>query len=369
MSDLQNKDNKILKAIKSAVQSLAFPVFAVFISFFVAVFFVMWSKGYGITQYFTALIDLIGTILNGSFGSMSQTLETTTYITPLIFTGVASALAFKCGLFNIGTEGQFTIGMIAAAVVGQIHGLSPIIHVPLVLIAGIVFGGLWGAVPGILKAKFGTNEVINCIMLNYIAMYVVNFIIMRTPFGIHSKAETPDIQDSAKLIQFSSLSRANTGIIIALICAVLIYYLLWKTTKGYEIRAVGINPSASKYGGINISKNIVFAMMLSGAIAGLGGAAHISGTVYNTTSLLSFVGYGLDGIAVALLAKSNPIGCIPAAILFGTLDSSSKMLQLNNIPKEIVYLIQSVVIVFVATDYIVDYFKDKRRKKEAVING
>lgn len=369
MSNSEEKNNKFLSSIKYAAKSLAFPLFAIFISFFVAVFFVMWAKGYGITDYFTALTDLIGTIITGSYGSTSQALETLTYITPLIFTGVASAVAFKCGIFNIGTEGQFTLGMLAAAVVGQIPGLSPIVHVPLIILSGIIAGGLWGAIPGFLKAKFGINEVINCIMLNYIAMYVVNFVIMRTPAGIHSKAQTPIIQDSAKLLRFSSSSRANIGIIIAVVCAIFVFWLLWKTTKGYEIRAVGINPHASEYGGINIARNTIFAMLISGAIAGLGGATHLAGTVYNTTDLLDFVGYGLDGIAVALLAKSNPIGCIPSAILFGTLDSSSRILQINSIPKEIVYLIQSVVIVFVSTDYIVDYFKEKKRKKGAILNG
>lgn len=366
VSNSETKSNKFLLAAKYVVRSLAFPLFAIFISFFVAVFFVMWSKGYGITQYFTALTDLIGIIITGSFGSTDQTLQTMNYVTPLIFTGIASAVSFKCGIFNIGVEGQFTLGILAAAVVGQIHGLSPIVHIPLIILSGTVAGGLWGSIPGFLKAKLGINEVINCIMLNYIAMYVVNFVIMRTPAGIHGKGQTPIIQDSAKLMKLNGVS---FGIIIALICAVVVFWLLWKTTKGYEIRAVGINPHASEYGGINISKNIIFAMVLSGAIAGLGGAVHLSGTVYMTTDLLSFIGYGMDGIAVALLAKSNPIGCIPSALLFGTLESSSRILQINNIPKEVVYLIQSVVIVFVATDYIVDYFKEKKRKKGAVVNG
>lgn len=366
VSNSEIKNNKSLAVIKYAVKSLAFPLFAIFISFFVAVFFVMWSKGYGITQYFTALTDLIGTIITGSFGSASQTFETMNYVTPLIFTGVASAVAFKCGIFNIGVEGQFTLGILAAAIVGQIHGLSPIIHIPLVILSGTIVGGLWGAIPGFLKAKLGINEVINCIMLNYIAMYIVNFVIMRTPAGIHGKGQTPIIQESAKLMNFSGV---NSGIIIGVICAIFVFWLLWKTTKGYEIRAVGLNPKASEYGGINISKNIIFAMVISGAIAGLGGATHLAGTTYNTTDLLSFIGYGMDGIAVALLAKSNPIGCIPSALLFGTLESSSTALQINNIPKEVVYLIQSVVIIFVATDYIVDYFKQKKSKKGAVVNG
>lgn len=369
MSNLQVKKDGISKIIINSLKSLVFPICSILVSLFVAVFFVMWSKGYNITQYFTALTDLLTIIVNASFGDKSRALETIVFVTPLVFTGAAHSVAFKCGLFNIGVEGQFTLGMLAASIVGIIPGLSPIVHIPLIIISGIAAGGVWGAVPGYLKAKFGTNEVINSIMMNYIAMYVVNFVVLRTPIGIASKASTPIIQDSAKLMQFSSSSRANIGIIIAIICAIFIYWLIWKTTVGYEIRAVGLNPHGAEYGGINIAKSTVLAMVISGAIAGLGGAAHLSGAAYSSSDLMSFIGYGFDGIAVALLAKSNPIGCIPAALLFGALNSSSRILQLNNIPKEIVYLIQSVVIIFIATDYIVKYFEEKKRKKGATVNG
>lgn len=359
------KNSKLVQGIKS----LVFPLISILVSLFVAVFFVMWSKGYSITEYFVALTDLITIIINGSFGDSYKTLETMVYVTPLIFTGVANAVAFKSGLFNIGTEGQFTLGMLSAAVVGLIPGLSPAVHIPLILICGIASGALWGAIPGYLKAKFGTNEVINTIMMNYIAMFLVNLVVLRTPIGIASKSATPLIADSAKLFRFSISSRANFGIIIAIICAILVYWIMWKTTIGYEIRAVGLNPQGAEYGGINIGRNTILAMVLSGAIAGLGGAAHVSGTAYNITNLLGFIGYGLDGIAVALLAKNNPIGCIPAAILFGALNSSSRILQLNNIPKEIVYLIQSIVIIFVSTDYIIRYLDARKKKKGVVING
>ncbi len=365
MSD--KKNSKAAEALKQAVKGLAFPLFSIFVSFFVAVFFVIWAKGYGITDYFTALADLIGTIISGSFGDKAKALETMVFVTPLIFTGVANAVAFKCGLFNIGTEGQFTLGLITAAIVGLIPGLNPVVHILLIILTGIIAGGIWGGIPGYLKAKFGTNEVINTIMMNYIAMNIVNMIIFRTPIGV--KSATPTIQESAQLIKFSTVSRANIGLIFAIICAIFIYWLLWKTTIGYEIRAVGINPHGAEYGGINIAKNTVLAMVLSGAIAGLGGAIHMSGVMHSATDIMGFIGYGFDGIVVALLAKSNPIGCIPAALLFGALNSSSRILQLNSIPKEIVYLIQSVIIIFVATDYIVKYLENRKRRKGVIANG
>lgn len=365
---MSSSENRFVKGIVNTLKSLLFPILAIIISIFVAVFFVMWSKGYGITQYFSALTELFKLIWQGSFATKRNALTTLSYVTPLIFTGVANAIAFKCGLFNIGVEGQFLMGMVAGGIIGLIPGLNPIVHVILIIAGGILIGGIWGGIPGALKAKFGTNEVINTIMMNYIGMNVANWIVKKSVFAVPGKSITPMIQDSAKLKAFSNLSKANISIFIAIAFAILIYWLLWKTTTGYEIRGVGINPSASEYGGISINKNMILAMLLSGAIAGIGGATHTAGVRYQVQDFMVLPGFGFDGIAVALLAKSNPIGCIASAILFGALKSSSTVLQLYKIPKEIVFLIQSIIIIFVATDYIVKYFADKKKKGE-VVNG
>jgi simple sugar transport system permease protein len=361
-------DNKIVKAILNSLKSLLFPMFAIIVSIFVAVFFVMWAKGYGITEYFSALVDLFRLIWKGSFSTERNTYVTIAFVTPLIFTGVANAIAFRCGLFNIGAEGQFLMGMVAGGILGLIPGLNPIVHAVIIILGGIVIGGLWAGIPGALKAKFGTNEVINTIMMNYIGMNLANWIVKKSVFAIPGKSSTPFIQESAKLLRLNDMADANISIFIAIIFAIFVYWLLWKTTVGYEIRGVGLNPSASEYGGINVSKNIILAMVLSGAIAGIGGATHIAGVRYQLQDFMALPGFGFDGMAVALLAKSNPIACIPAAILFGALKSSSTLLQLNDIPKEIVFLIQSIIIIFVATDYIVKYFSDKKKKGE-VVNG
>jgi ABC-type uncharacterized transport system permease subunit len=353
--------------IKQTAKSVLFPLLAIIISFFVSVFFVMWVKHYPITQYFSALSDLIGTIWKGSFGTSRNTMATLVEITPLIFTGVANAVAFRCGLFNIGVAGQFVLGMMAGAVVGTIPGLSPIIHIPLMIISGIIAGGLWGAVPGYLKARFGTSEVINTIMMNYISLAFANYIILRTRFGVAGKASTATIQESAKLARFMNTSQANISIFIAIAVAIFIAWLLWKTTIGYEIRAVGINPSGAEYGGVNIAKNAVLAMVISGAIAGLGGATHVAGVTHLAQDFMAVPSYGFDGIAVALLAKNNPVACIASAVLFGALNSSSRALQISGIPKQIVFLIQSIIIIFVATDYIMKYFSNKK-KKGAIMN-
>jgi ABC-type uncharacterized transport system permease subunit len=368
VSEVSTKSKNVKDIILDGLKVLAFPFMAIIVAILVAVFFVMWAKGYKITEYFRALGDLFSVIWNGSFGSQTKSLNTLVYVTPLIFTGVANAVAFRTGLFNIGVEGQFIMGMVAAAVIGLIPGLSPFIHIPLVILGGMVAGGLWGAVPGYLKAKFGTNEVINTIMMNYIAMYFASWVAAKSIFAVQEKAATPIIQSSAQLFRFSEMSQANVGIFIALVAAIIIYWLLWKTTIGYEIRACGINPSGAEYGGISKAKNIVLAMVISGTLAGLGGAVHVAGVKLQMQDLMAFPGMGLDGIAVALLAKSNPIGCIASAVLFGALNSSSVALQLNGIPKQIVALIQAIIIIFVATDYIIKYFSAKK-KKGVMING
>jgi len=367
MSKVEKKNNSFAKIAKNALKTLAFPFFAIIVSIFVAVFFVMWAKGYSILQYFSALGDLFGLIYKGGFGNERVTFVTVSEVTPLIFTGVANAIAFKCGLFNIGVAGQFILGMLAAAFVGTIPGLNPIIHIILIIAAGFIAGGIWGAIPGYLKAKVGTHEVINTIMMNYISIYLANFLVLRTGFGIKGKSSTETIQSSAQLYRFVSGSEANISVFLAIAVAIFIFWLLWKTTVGYEIRAVGINPHAAEYGGINVAKNTVLAMVLSGGIAGIGGATHVAGVLHNVKDFMALPSYGFDGIAVALLAKSNPIGCIASALLFGTLNSSARTLQLNGIPKDIVYLIQAIIIIFVATDYIVKYFSEKK-KKGAITN-
>ena len=362
MDKVKNKDIKFISILKRLLKPLVYPFFAIIVSIFVAVFFVMWAKGYSILQYFSALGDLFGLIYKGGFGNPRVTFVTISEVTPLIFTGVANAVAFKCGLFNIGVAGQFILGMLAAAFIGTIPGLNPLIHIVLMIFAGFVAGGLWGAIPGYLKAKVGTHEVINTIMMNYIAMALANFFILRTSFGVEGKAGTAIIQESAQLPRFVSGSGANISIFLAIAVAIFIFWILWKSTVGYEIRAVGINPHAAEYGGINVAKNTVLAMVISGGIAGIGGATQVSGVLHNVKNFMALPSYGFDGIAVALLAKSNPIGCIASALLFGTLNSSARTLQLNGIPKDIVYLIQAIIIIFVATDYIVKYFSEKKNK-------
>lgn len=368
MKDDASKKSKssLLNVVVPLLKSIMLPIVSIIAAMFIAVFFVVWAKG---TNFIDSLVTLFSAIWKGSFGSTFSISETMVFFTPLLFTGLANAVAFRTGLFNIGVEGQFTMGIITAAVVGLIPGIPAGLHVVIVLLAGTIVGALWGAVPGFLKAKYGTNEVINTIMMNYIAMYFVNYLIMG-PLNKPGSSNTYEIKPGAMLWRFAGPSyRVNIGLFIGIALAFAVYFIMMKTTWGYEMRAVGFNPSAAEYGGISIKKNLVLAMVISGAVAGLGGAVHVAGIQHNAVQLFAFTGFGLDGIAVALLAKSNPIGVIFSALLFGMLDSSSLSLQLQGIPKEIVYIIQAIIIMFVAADYVYKWIGERRKKKEALING
>lgn len=351
--------NKYVEYLKK----ILFPLISIMLAMVIAVFFVMWATGDG---FFTSAAAFFKAVWKGSFGAKFNFSETIAYSTPLIFTGLANAIAFRTGLFNIGVDGQFTMGMLAAAAVGLIPNIPPFIHIILVLLSGFAAGAVWGAIPGYLKAKTGTSEVVNTIMMNYIALYFSNYIAMH-PLNLKGQASTPEIKQSAMLptIMGSSL-RANIGIYFAIIFIILIFILLWKTTTGYELRAVGLSPSSAEYGGINIKKNIILSMVISGAVAGIGGAVHVAGVQHQVFSLPSSSGIGFDGIAVALLAKNHPVGVLFSAFLFGALQSSALTLQMAKIPKEIIYLIQSIIIIFVAADYVFKFIGEKRKKKEAM---
>lgn len=347
------------------LKNFSISAISIILALFISVFFVMWAKDYNFSQ---AAELLFKSIWKGSFGTKTNLVETLVFATPLIFTGLAHAVAFRTGLFNIGVEGQFMIGMIVATIVGLIPGIPAIIHIPLTIIAGTIGGAIWAAIPGYLKARVGTNEVVNTIMLNFVAKSISNYFTMG-PFHMENSASTENIQKSAELFRFlGEYNRLNVSIFIAIIVVFLVYILLWKTTIGYEIRAVGLSPTSAEYGGISISKNIILAMVISGIIAGLGGATHIMGVQHQSAQLGGFPGYGMDGIAVALVAKSNPIGVIFSAILFAALNYSSGTLMLAGIPKTIVYLVQGIIILFIAGEYAFRLISERMKKREALAN-
>jgi len=275
--------------------------------------------------------------------------------TPYIFAGLAVALGFRCGLFNIGAEGQIFIGALGAAYVGySIVGLPAYIHLPLAILGGAAAGAAWGAIPGYLKAKFGAHEVVNTIMMNWIAFRLSDWLLTGPMKASGFRPVTPNVQPTAELPRFfADPLRFNWGFILALLAAWLVYWFLFKTTLGFEVRAVGANPDGSKYAGMSVVRNFVLVMTLSGALAGLAGSAQVLGVDHWVGQGFS-AGFGFDAIALALLGKSHPLGVTLAALLFGFLRSgATRMQSLAGIPIDIITIIQGLVIIFVAAPAII----------------
>lgn len=299
-------------------------------------------------------LDAYEALFNGSFGSLNAITETLRRATPLILTGLAVSFAFKGGLFNIGGEGQFIIGGLCASVVAfGIKGLPSIVHIPMILVAAIIGGGVYGAIPGWLKAKLGVHEVINTIMLNWIALYIVSFLV-NNPLKDPSGLGTPLALPSASFPILVPDSRLHIGLLIAVISAIIIWFVLAKTTFGYETKGIGFSGMAAEYGGIPIGKRIVQIMAISGAMAGLAGAMEYVGVLGRIESTLWFSGYGFQGIAVSLVGKNDPFGVILSSILFGALGAGGHKMELvTDISKEITLIIQALVILFVVAPDIV----------------
>ncbi len=283
-------------------------------------------------------------------------LESLVASTPYIFGSLAVALGFRAGLFNIGVEGQLTIGAIFAAFVGySITGLPAIIHIPLALLAGALGGALWGFIPGWLKVKTGGHEVINTIMMNYVAFRISDWLLsgpMMRPDSFNPVS--PTIQESAMLPQFFGPPiRFHLGFFIALVVAWLVYWLLFRTKWGFELRSVGANPNAARYAGMSILGTTILAMSLSGALAGLTGTNEVLGLNHNLAMAFSS-GYGFDSIALALLGKSHPLGVVFASLLFGTLrNGATRMMVVSQIPIDIITVLQALILVFIAAPAII----------------
>ncbi len=302
-----------------------------------------------------------------AFYPLTESLVTAT---PYMFAGLAVAIGFRAGLFNIGAEGQFYLGALGAAFIGySIKGLPAYIHLPLAILGGAAAGALWGAIPGYLKARFGAHEVVNTIMMNWIAFRLSDWLLTGPMKASGFRPVTPNIEATAELPRlFPAPLRFNWGFFLALGVAWLVYWFLFKTTLGFEIRAVGANPDAAKYAGMNIVRNIVLVMVISGGLAGLSGASQVLGVDHWVGQGFS-AGYGFDSIAVALLGKSHPFGVVLAALLFGILrGGATRMQSMAGIPIDIISIIQGLVIVFVAAPAIIRaIYRIKISRAEATV--
>ena len=301
-------------------------------------------------------IEAYGALIIGAFGDVFGIGQTFTQATPIIFTALAFLFAFKCGLFNIGAEGQLLVGAFAAALVGiSFAGLPPFVHIPMALLAGALAGGLWGFIPAILKAKLGAHEVITTMMLSYVAFYVTAYMVNYPYKAPGWVPQTPLVASSAQLPRILQPTQLSASIFLAVILVGLTHYTLQKTTFGYEVRATGLNPTAAESGGISVEKEMILALVISGAMAGLGGAGEVMGVHRRFIQGFS-PGYGWDGLAVALVGGLNPVGVLLAAVLFGALRSGGMtMTRATGVPLDIVIVLQALVILFVAAPMLVRY--------------
>ena len=397
---------------------LGVPLLAVFTALLIGAI-AMWATGSDPLVAYKGLID-------GAFSKPRAFGETLVATTPYLLLALGVGVGFKCGLFNIGVEGQYYIGQLAAVwVATNLVGLPLFIHLPLVILAGMLGGGFWAAIPGFLKVRFGAHEVIVTIMMNWIAFLLADYLVglkgpMRDPRAslpqsrpILASAQLPRLNELPALmvnpatrivlalllgiglylllrliLRYSfggrfrranqwlilgigaimvvglwlflgnlvvfggaftdKASRLHLGFLIALAAAVFMWWLLYKTTFGFEIRTVGANRDAARYAGINITRNVVMAMAISGALAGLAGAIEIIGLARVLQSFFS-AGYGFESIAIALLANSHPLGTIPAALLFGALRNGADLMELRSgVSKQMIGVVQGLIVMFVA---------------------
>jgi len=303
-------------------------------------------------------------IAKASFGSLGVLSDTIVKATPILLTSLACSVAFRMRLWNIGAEGQFIMGAFGASAIILIPVLpaesSRWIFVPVMILAGMAAGAAWGFIPGYLKAAFNVNEIISSLMMNYIAVAWVNFWIFAvwTEGGFQmtptfpKSAWLPRLLDYAKGVPLLAGLTTHLGLLLGIIAAVILWVVVYRSRWGYEIRLIGDNPRAARYAGINITRNTVLAMMVSGALAGLGGMSEVTGVVHRLQTSPLAAGYGFTGIIVAWLAKLNPLVIIVVSILFGALILAGREIQPSGVPK----MIQGIILVcLIASDFFLRY--------------
>jgi len=315
--------------------------------------------------------EAYGALIEGAFGSPNAMAETLVKATPLLLVGLGICIAFRGNVINIGGEGQMIIGAIFATILGlTFTGLPGWLMIILAMLMGFIGGAFWGAIPGFLKAYFNVNEILSTIMMNAIAVQIMNFL-LRGPMIDPAQLELASkIPQTARLLEAFRLprlvpTRLHLGFLFAVILAFLVYIFLWKTTLGYRIRAVGQSHHAARYAGINVKKNIVLALLLSGAFAGLAGAIQVYGVNYRMITDGSASGFtgsaGFNGIVAALFGQLHPIGTIPASIFLGALlVGANKMQRVMQVPSALITTLNGLVVIFVVSS---EYFQRRRQKR------
>lgn len=302
-------------------------------------------------------IEAYGALWRGAFGTGIAFTVTLGKAVPVMLTGLAVAIAFRCSVFNIGAEGQLLIGAMCAALVGAYVHLPMVLHLPLTILASMVGGMIWAFFPAVLKLKGNVNVVISTIVFNYIAQYLISYLILGPFKGPGESPATATIDETAQLPDLLPKPYVlNLGFVLALVAVVAVYIILNRTSLGYEMRAVGFNPNASRTNGINVNRNMFLALLISGALAGLAGGIEVTGSLDKIVNNFS-ANYGFNGIPVALMAHNNPFAIIFSALLIGAMRSGSAMMQSSaGISKNMVDVIQGLIIVFLCAEHVIRYY-------------
>lgn len=371
-------NNTVIKVLRKPITSA---IIAILIGFLVAAI-VLASAGYDPGASFAALFS-------GMVGRPRYIVNVIIKATPLLFCGIAVAFAFKVGLFNIGAEGQYILGTVAATIVGIACDLPAVLEIPLVVLSGTIAGALSGALIGWLKAKFGIHEVITSIMFNWISLYLCNYVVSLDVFHQPNTTGTYAVHDSAftmilpnwKLSDEGQAALANfpvlrdvlvrcdvnVGIVVAVVAAVFIGWLLKRTKMGYEMRAVGLNKDAARFAGINVEKNIVLCMVISGALCGVAGALNITGiSPHGISTLAAFENNGFNGLSVAFIAGCSPVACIPASLLFaGLIYGGQTVQQTMGAPSEIISIMIGTIVFCMALGGVIPMLAEHIQRSRA----
>ncbi len=330
--------------VESKYQKLYFSAFAILTAFVVGAIVILLNKQNPLLAY--------GALLQGAFGKPYKIANTLQRAVPLTLTGLSVAVAFKAGVWNIGSEGQLYLGAFASAWAGfTFSGLPWFFFIPLLIVFGIIGGGIGGAIPGVLKARYGMDEVITTIMLNSVFILFTSYLVnypFKTAQG--QMGATDKIAEAARLSRLVRLSKLNTGLFFTIMIVLLMYYMMQKSSIGYEWKMLGENTLFARYIGMSPTRHIIVVMIVSGALAGIAGALEVLGVHYRFIESIS-PGYGYDGILIAMIAMHHPLGVVLVAFMFGALKVGAlPMEQFSNVPSELIDVLQSIIILFVAAE-------------------
>ena len=330
--------------------------------------------GFAVGAVFLAAVQIdvgaaYGKLFTSIFANAKSLSYSVVYATPLIILGLSVAFSFRTGVFNIGAEGQFVVGSMAACVVGILVPAPAIVLVPLCVLASAVAGAVWGMIVGILKVKWGINEVLSMIMFNWIAFYLSNYIAGLPAIKSDGNAEaTKNVQEAAMILLPKSVisklglcNSANWGIFVAILLSIFCYVVIEKTTLGFSLKAVGSNRDAAEYAGINVNRAVLTALGISGAMGGISGAMNLLGMGQRISIFTAQESYGFQGIIAALIGNSNPLGVFFGGLFYGAIKYGGSRLNLIGAPSEVVNVIMGTVVFFIAISHI---FKFRKHKKE-----